>query len=131
VVVPDDWDGPIGLSWALAHPERVSGLFITPTLMGRAARSSCHCRCGCSAPPGGVGEVLVKGLHMFVRVFAFRVGVVHRKRLRAGVRSACLAPHPTRSSPRGVFVFSHEIPASGTAPVALTGRLERRFATHA
>jgi hypothetical protein len=26
-------------------------------------------------------------------------------------------------------VFSREIPASGTAPVALTGRLERRFAT--
>jgi pimeloyl-ACP methyl ester carboxylesterase len=61
---------------------------------------------------------------MFVRVFVFRVGVVHRKRLTAGVRSACLAPHPTRSSPRGVLVFSREIPASGT------GRLERRFEQH-
>jgi hypothetical protein len=77
-------------------------------------------------------RVLVKGLHMVVRAFVFRVGVIHRKRLTAGVRSACLAPHPTRSSPRGVLAFSREIPASGTAPVAaLTGRLERRFATHA
>jgi hypothetical protein len=31
VVVPDDWGGPIGPSWAVAHPERVSGLFILNT----------------------------------------------------------------------------------------------------
>jgi haloalkane dehalogenase len=31
VVVPDDWGGPIGLSWAVAHPERVSALFILNT----------------------------------------------------------------------------------------------------
>jgi cis-3-alkyl-4-acyloxetan-2-one decarboxylase len=34
VVVVQDWGGPIGLSWAVAHPERVSGLFILDTFAG-------------------------------------------------------------------------------------------------
>jgi cis-3-alkyl-4-acyloxetan-2-one decarboxylase len=111
VVVPDDWGGPIGLAWAVAHPERVSGLFILNTYA--------H------------GGVLVKGLHMFVRVFVFRVGVVHRERLTADVRRAYLAPHPSWSSRTGVLVFPREIPASGKGPVAeLTGRLERGLEEH-
>jgi haloalkane dehalogenase len=131
VVVPQDWGGPIGLSWAVAHPDRVSGLFILNTFAHQ--------------PPGkiklpvplrlfrtpGVGEVLVKGLHLFVRGFLFRVGVVHHERLTADVRSAYLAPHPSWSSRTGVLVFPREIPASGTGPVAdLAGRLERGLEEH-
>jgi cis-3-alkyl-4-acyloxetan-2-one decarboxylase len=78
-----------------------------------------------------VGEVLVKGLHLFVRVFVFRVGVVHRERLTLGVRRAYLAPHPSWSSRTGVLVFPREIPASGEGPVAeLTARLERGLEEH-
>jgi pimeloyl-ACP methyl ester carboxylesterase len=131
VVVPDDWGGPIGLSWAVAHPERVSGLFILNTYAHRP-------RGKIKLPlplrlfrTSGVGEVLVKGLHMFVRVFLFRVGVMHRERLTVDVRRAYLAPHPTWSSRTGVLVFPREIPASGTGPVAeLTGRLERGLEQH-
>jgi haloalkane dehalogenase len=131
VVVPQDWGGPIGLSWAVAHPERVSGLFILNTFAHK--------------PPGkvalpiplrlfrtpGVGEVLVKGLHLFVRGFLFRVGVVHHDRLTPDVRRAYLAPHPNWSSRTGVLVFPREIPAAGTGPVAeLAGELERRLEEH-
>jgi cis-3-alkyl-4-acyloxetan-2-one decarboxylase len=34
-VVPQDWGGPIGLSWAVAHPERVARLFILNTYAHR------------------------------------------------------------------------------------------------
>ena len=34
-VVPQDWGGPIGLSWAVAHPERVERLFILNTFARR------------------------------------------------------------------------------------------------
>jgi pimeloyl-ACP methyl ester carboxylesterase len=131
VVVPDDWGGPIGLSWAVNHPERVSGLFILNTYA--------HGPRGPIKLPlplrlfraRGLGEVLVKGLHMFVRVFVFRVGVVHRERLTAEVRRAYLTPHPTWSSRTGVLVFPREIPVSGTGPVAeLTARLERGLEQH-
>jgi haloalkane dehalogenase len=103
VVVRDDWGGPIGLSWAVAHPERVSGLFILNTyahgprgkiklrLPLRLFRTPC------------VGEVLVKGLHLFVRVFVFRVGVVHRDRLTPEVRRTVLRKNPSARTRQRCF----------------------------
>jgi cis-3-alkyl-4-acyloxetan-2-one decarboxylase len=131
VVVPDDWGGPIGLSWAVAHPERVSGLFILNTYAhGPRGKIKLPLPLRLFRAPG-VGEVLVKGLHLFVRVFVFRVGVVHRERLTPEVRGAYLAPHPSWSSRTGVLVFPREIPADGTGPVAeLTGQLERALEEH-
>jgi len=132
VVVPQDWGGPIGLSWAVAHPERVSGLFVLNTYAHR--------------PPGdvplplplrlfrtpGVGEVMVKGLGMFHRVFLFRAGVRHRERLTAKVKRAYLAPHPSWASRTAVLVFPREIPSGPSGPVAdlvagVEAGLERDF----
>jgi pimeloyl-ACP methyl ester carboxylesterase len=130
-VVPQDWGGPIGLSWAVAHPERVSRLFILNTIGHR--------------PPGevplplplrlfrtpGVGEVMVKGLGLFHRVFLFRAGVVHRERLTPPVKRAYLAPHPSWSSRTAVLVFPREIPAGPQGPVAdLLGGVEAGLERH-
>jgi haloalkane dehalogenase len=79
----------------------------------------------------GVGEVLVKGLDMFVRGFMFRNGVVHHDRLTADVRRAYLTPNPTWSSRTGELVFPREIPASTTGPVAeLLARLQHGLEQH-
>jgi pimeloyl-ACP methyl ester carboxylesterase len=131
VVVPQDWGGPIGLSWAVAHPERVSGLFILNTFAhGPRGEVKLPLPLRMFRAPG-LGEVLVKGLHMFVRVFLFRVGVVHRERLTPEVRRAYLAPHPTWASRTGVLVFPREIPVSGTGPVVeLTASVERGLEEH-
>jgi haloalkane dehalogenase len=131
VVVPQDWGGPIGLSWAVAHPERVSALFILNTYAhGPRGKIKLPLPLRLFRTPG-VGELLVKGLHMFVRGFLFRVGVVHRERLTPEVRRAYLAPHPSWASRTGVLVFPREIPAAGTGPVSeLTGALERGLETH-
>jgi pimeloyl-ACP methyl ester carboxylesterase len=130
-VVPQDWGGPIGLSWAVAHPERVARLFILNTIGHR--------------PPGevplplplrlfrtpGVGEVMVKGLGLFHRVFLFRAGVVHRERLTPQVKRAYLAPHPSWSSRTAVLVFPREIPAGPRGPVAdLLGGVEAGLERH-
>jgi haloalkane dehalogenase len=131
-VVPQDWGGPIGLSWAVAHPQRGAGLFILNTYAHR--------------PPGkvplplplrlfrtpGVGEVMVKGLGLFHRVFLFRAGVVHHERLTPEVKRAYLAPHPSWSSRTGVLVFPREIPSGPEGPVSdllapLEQGLEREF----
>jgi pimeloyl-ACP methyl ester carboxylesterase len=51
-VVPQDWGGPIGLSWAVAHPERVGRLFILNTYAHRPrGRVALRFRCGSSARP--------------------------------------------------------------------------------
>jgi haloalkane dehalogenase len=133
-VVPQDWGGPIGLSWAVAHPERVERLFVLNTFAHR--------------PPWpvpiplplrlfrtpGTGEVLVKGLNMFVRGFLFGAGTTHRERLTAGVRRAYLAPHPNWSSRTAMLAMPRQIPSGPDGAVAdLAGRLEdglrRNFTT--
>ena len=51
-VVPQDWGGPIGLSWAVAHPQRAERLF-TPTPSPTAPHGRCRylCHCSCSGHP--------------------------------------------------------------------------------
>ncbi len=109
--VVQDWGGPIGLAWATRHPERVRSLFILNTFAHR--------------PPGkvklpiplhlfrtpGIGEVMVKGMHAFVKVFLFKAGVTHPERLGVNERTAYLAPHPTWASRTPLLVFPREIPS--------------------
>jgi len=130
-VVPQDWGGPIGLYWATRHPERVDRLFILNTYAHR--------------PPGDVelplplrlfrmpvvGEVMVKGLDMFKRVFLFRVGVHHRERLTAEVKGAYRAPHPSWSSRTPILAFPREIPSGPQGPVAdLGAEIEQGLEQH-
>jgi haloalkane dehalogenase len=129
VVVPQDWGGPIGLYWAGRHPDRIGGLFLLNTFAHR--------------PPAKVklplplrmfrlpvlGELAVKGLDLFTRVFLFRAGVVHRERLDATVRAAYRAPHRTWSSRTAVLVFPRQIPAGPEGPVSdLLGEIEASLA---
>ena len=118
VVVPQDWGGPIGLYWAGRHAERVGGLFLLNTFAHR--------------PPEKVelplplrvfrlpiaGELTVKGLDLFKRVFLFRAGVVHPERVDATARAAYRAPHPTWSSRTPILVFPRQIPAAPEGPVS-------------
>jgi pimeloyl-ACP methyl ester carboxylesterase len=132
VVVPQDWGGPIALAWAVAHPERVDWLFILNTFAHRPPQEvQLPLPLRLFRTPV-VGEIMVKGLGLFHRVFLFRAGVVHPERLTADVRVAYLAPHPTWSSRTGVLVFPREIPAGPKGLVAdmaadIEGGLERHF----
>jgi pimeloyl-ACP methyl ester carboxylesterase len=131
-VVPQDWGGPIGLYWATRHPERVGRLFILNTYAHRP-------RAKVELPlplrlfrTSGVGEVMVKGLDLFTRVFLFRAGVVHRERLTADVKRAYRAPHPNWSSRTPILVFPREIPSGPDGPVSdlcaeIEQELERSF----
>lgn len=110
-ILVQDWGGPIGLHWAAQHPERVRSLALLNTFSHR--------------PPGdvhlplplklfrtpGVGEVMVKGMHAFVKVFLFKAGLVHPERLGEREREAYLATHPTWASRTPILVFPREIPS--------------------
>jgi pimeloyl-ACP methyl ester carboxylesterase len=124
-VVPQDWGGPIGLWWATAHPDRVRSLFILNTYAHRPRR-----KVDLPLPlrlfrTPVVGEVMVKGLDLFKRVFLFRAGVVHRERLTPEIKHAYRAPHPSWSSRTPILVFPREIPSGPEGPVAdLSGEIE-------
>ena len=131
-LVPQDWGGPIGLWWATRHPERVRSLAILNTFAHRpAARVSLPLPLHLFRTPG-VGEVMVKGLHAFVRMFVFKAGVVRHDRLTPTVRAAYLAPHRSWSSRTPVLVFPREIPAGPAGRVAdFLGEVHRGLAAFA
>lgn len=117
-VVVQDWGGPIGLTWAARHPDRVRSLAILNTFCHRP-----EAKVGLPVPlrlfrAPGVGEVMVKGLHAFVRVFLFRAGLTHPERLTDDDKAAYLAPHRSWSTRTPVLVFPREIPAGPEGPVS-------------
>src|SRR5215211_7505033 len=130
-VVPQDWGGPIALWWATRHPDRVRSLFILNTFAHRPPE-----RVRLPLPlrlfrTPGVGEVMVKGLDLFKRVFLFRAGVVHRDRLTAEVKRAYRAPHPNWSSRTPILVFPREIPSGPDGPVSdLNAEIESGLEQH-
>jgi pimeloyl-ACP methyl ester carboxylesterase len=115
-VVVQDWGGVIGLSWPAKRPEKVRSLFIMNTLAHRPEPDA--------TTPGIlrfirapiIGEVLVKGLHAFVKALVLRT--IRPDRLNEQSRAAYLAPHPTYASRTGILAFPRQIPSSPDGPVA-------------
>lgn len=117
-VVAQDWGGPIGLAWAARHPERIHALAILNTLVHRPPwKVKMPFPLRLIRVPG-LGEIIVKGFHGFVRGFLFRDGMVHRERLGPNERAAYLAPHPNWSSRTGILVLPREIPAGPDGTVS-------------
>jgi pimeloyl-ACP methyl ester carboxylesterase len=127
-VVPQDWGGPIGLWWATRHPERLRGLFILNTFAHRPREKvSLPLPLRLFRTPL-VGEVMVKGLDLFKRVFLFRAGVVHHERLTTEVKHAYREPHPSWSSRTPILVFPRQIPSGPEGAVSdLLGEIEQRL----
>lgn len=118
-LVLQDWGGPIGLAWAVDHAERVRRLVLLNTFtgwippeMGKVPFLFKLVRAR------GTGELLVKRLHLFVRVFLFRGG----RPLDENAKAAYLAPHPTPSSRAGVMAYPRLIPWGEGNPTRPLGR---------
>jgi len=106
-----DWGGPIGLTWAARHPERVAGLFILNTFFQRPT-SIVHLPAVLHAfRTPLVGELLVKGAHAFVKRFLFQAGLNNPSCLSETDKAAYLAPHPSWSSRTGILAFPRQIPS--------------------
>lgn len=122
-LVLQDWGGPIGLAWAVDHPERVRRLVVLNTFTGWIPPQM-------EKPPlpfkllraRGTGELLVKRLHVFVRVGLFRAAVSHRERLGPNEKAAYLAPHPTAASRAGILAYPRLIPWDEGNPTRPLGR---------
>lgn len=117
-LVLQDWGGPIGLAWAVEQPERVRRLVLLNTFAGLSTPDF-------PKPPAmfrlirgrGTGELLVKRLQVFKKVFLFKGGT---RRLGENERAAYLAPHPALESRAGMMAFPRLIPwepASPTRPL--------------
>lgn len=118
VVVVQDWGGPIGLTWAARHSDRVAGLFILNTFFQRPLSKVPLPLILKAFRTPGIGELLVKGAHAFVRGFLFQGGLHNPSRLTANDKAAYLAPHPTWSSRTGILAFPRQIPSGSDGPIS-------------
>ena len=117
-LVAHDWGGPIGLPWAVRHPDRVRSLMILNTFaprlpgpMGRAMTLRLL-----RAPV--LGELAAKVRGGLTEDFLLSAGVRYRDRLDADARRAYRAPHPSRASRTGVLAFPRQVPLDPDDPVA-------------
>lgn len=117
-VLVQDWGGPIGLAWAARHSERVRSLAILNTFCHRPKETVPLPLPLKLFRARGVGELMVKGMHAFVRGLLFNVGLVFPERLSEVDKAAYLAPHPTWSSRTAILVFPREIPDGPVGRVA-------------
>ena len=121
-LVLHDWGGPVGLAWAVEHPERVRRLVVLNSFTGRlprALKEPLPFRLN-RAPV--IGELVVKGAHLFVRGGVLRVSLVRRERLGADERAAYFAPHPSWDSRCGILAYHRLIPWRDSTPAAEAGR---------
>jgi haloalkane dehalogenase len=121
-LVVHECGGPIALSWAVEHSDRVHRLVILNSFTGRIPP-------GFDEPLGfrvnaapGIGELAVKGVHLFVRGGVLRAYVTRRERLGPEERAAYLAPHPSWDSRAGILAYHRLIPWTDEHPAAEVGR---------
>ncbi len=118
IIVVQDWGGPIGLTWAARHPDRLAGLFILNTFFQRpVAKVPLPAILKAFRTPV-VGELMVKGAHAFVKQFLFKAGLYDPTRLSDIDRAAYLAPHPDWASRTGILAFPRQIPAGPEGPIS-------------
>jgi haloalkane dehalogenase len=111
-LVVHDWAGPIGLSYAVDHPEKIQRLVIMNTWAFAPRAHNKVPQPLKTFRRRGLGELLVLGLDAFVR-YALPYGVVHRKeRMTKEVMAAYRAPFPNWRSRWPVLAFPRGIPIS-------------------
>ncbi len=132
-LVVHDWGGPIGLRWAVRHPDRVARLVVLNTFAPRlpgpmGMRSSTW-----AVRTPGLGSLLVRRRHVMTEQFLFKAGLADPTTLDEVDREAYRAPHPDAASRAALLAFPREIPLGGGGPVAELGAenadgLARHFA---
>jgi haloalkane dehalogenase len=106
-LVVGDWGGPIGLSWALDNPERVSSLVITNTWMW-SVRSDWYYQ-GFSGFMGGpIGRRLIRNRNFFA-ANVVRMAYGDKSLLTPEIHRHYLQALPTREDRKGSWVLPRQI----------------------
>jgi haloalkane dehalogenase len=110
-LVVGDWGGPIGLSWALDHPDRVAALVITNTWLW-SVRDDWYYRAFSGFMGGPVGRQLILRRNFFAGTFLPRT-YADRSRLTPEIHRQYTEPLAADPQDRlGSAVFPREIVGS-------------------
>jgi haloalkane dehalogenase len=103
ILVMQDWGGPIGMSIAVKHPEKVSGLVICNTWCW--SPDTIKLRCFSAFVGSSLGKYLILKENFFVK----RIAPFNRAMMTYEELQAYIAPFPTPASRIGTYVFPRAI----------------------
>ena len=109
-LVVHDWGGPIGLSYAVSHPEKIKSLTILNTAAFNSPEIPLRIRI-CKTPL--LGRFLIQGFNAFA--YPATIMASH-KGLSKDVKKGFLAPYRKISSRAAQWKFVQEIPLSPSHP---------------
>lgn len=106
-LVVQDWGGPIGLSFALDHPERVARLVILNTWMW-SVRDQLYYQAYSALMGGPIGRFLVRRYNFFARA-ALPMAYADRSRLTPEIHRHYVAPLETPEQREASAVFARQV----------------------
>ena len=106
-LVMHDWGGPIGMAWALDHPERVSRLVVCNSWCW-SVRDQKAMRMFSNLVGGPMGRFLCRHFNFFPRVL-MRASFGDKSKLSDLAHTHFMAPFPTSRSRKGTWVFPRAI----------------------
>jgi haloalkane dehalogenase len=105
-LIVHDWGGPIGMGYAVRHPEKVSRFVIFNTAAFWLPHIPWFLRL--SALPM-FGALAIRGMNLFA-IVATVVGCRHRERMTKAVRDAYLLPYDSYANRIAILRFVQDIP---------------------
>lgn len=109
-LVVHDWGGPIGLHYALMHPENVKRLVVLNTWAWPVSRDP-HYVLFSAFMGGPIGRWLIKKRNFFAGTF-MRAAFGDKSRLTEAAHQHYLRALPTAAARKGCYVFPKQIVAS-------------------
>ncbi len=113
-LVVQDWGGPVGLGFAVDHPDRIKRLVILNTWAFRIPAGTQLAPLLELFRQPHVGEAMVQGLNLFVEGF-LPAGIHHKERLNE-IMPAYRTPFPDWNSRIGTLCFPRDIPVGDDHP---------------
>lgn len=111
-LIVQDWGGPIGLSYAINHPENVERLIILNTWMWPVNRDWYYIAFS-SFTGGAIGRFLIRHFNFFARVI-MPLAYGEMRKLTKHIHRHYLKPLPTPAKRKGSWVLPREILGSTT-----------------
>ena len=122
-LVVGDWGGPIGLSYALDHPEKIKNIIITNTWLW-SVRSDWYYQAFSRFVGGPIGRWLIQNRNFFADTIV-RSAFGDKSRLTQEIHAHYLKPLSNPDERKGCWVFPGQIIASSTWLQSLWERRDR------
>lgn len=106
-LVVNDWGGPIGLSYAIKHPEKIKKLVILNTWMWSVEKDPYYQKFS-GFMGGGFGRFMIKNFNFFGKVVV-KKAVGNKKKLDREIHKHYYKHLATKKDRKGCYVFPKEI----------------------